>query len=239
MTDSFTEIRNLLSREFTVDKIMVRTSLLISGTSLEECDSASKSNSDYDIIPFSQNNSITGYWDKRTKRIIPITPKHLISSSTSIFKLIDLFEKRSFFFIIEGPQIEGYIHISDLNNDILKIPFYVLLQSLESSLMRQLQLKLEDISILDNKERVKQIFDLNRNIRKMDVHTDIVQGLYLAEILELSMKRKILDIPISLKHDMEDFRNRVSHAAKPLVKSGEEISHLRAIKDFCLEYLTS
>jgi hypothetical protein len=239
MIDSFTEIRNLLSREFTVEKIMVQTSLLISGTTPEDCEAASQENSDYDIIPFSQKDSITGYWEKKSKKIIPITPRHLISSSTSIFKLIDLFEKQPFFFVIKGPHIEGYVHVSDLNNDILKIPFYVLLQSLESKLLIQLQLGLEEISTLDNQERVKQILELNKNIRKMDVHTDIIQGLYLAEILELGIKRKILDIPIPLKHHMEDFRNRVSHAAKPLVKRGEEVSHLRAIKDFCLDFLSN
>jgi hypothetical protein len=234
MIGSKSEIVDLLTREFTVEKIMISKSGLIIGDSPENCSKLSGQHPDFDIIPFSQNDVIMGYWEKKHKRIIPISPKDLITSSTDIFKLIDLFEKRMFYFVMKGTEITGYLHRVDLNNDLLKVPFYILLQSLESSLLEKLNLNTDEIKLLDSQSRVKQLLHWHKARQKKDIHMEGVHGLYLSEILELSIKRKILDISLPLKHDLEDFRNRVSHADKSLLNDISEIPRLIKIKDCCL-----
>jgi hypothetical protein len=238
MTTNFTQIINMLNNDFTVDKIMVPMEYLVLADTKEKCIERGRQHKDLDIIPFVQKGSITGYWDKNQNRIVPLSPKHITTSSTNIFDLIDVFTAQQFFFVMNGPEIVGYVHRVDLNNDLIKIPFYILLQSLESFLLQKMQLELKDISLLKNMERVRHIISIHHEKQERDINLEAVQGLYLSEILELSIQKGIIHLPLPMKHDLEDFRNRVSHADRTLLTSIDEIPKLKHLKDFCIKILT-
>lgn len=237
MPSNYYQIVEMLSRDFTTEKIMIPLAELISANSKDECLKLSKKHDDLDIIPFVQKEAITGYWDKRKMRIVPLSPKHIITNSTTILHLIDLFDSHEFFFVMSGPEVVGFVHRSDLNNDLLKIPFYILLQSLESLLLEKLSLSINDVQQLSDNARVKQITDQHMLKMEGDMHIDSVQGLYLSEILEISKNREVLNLSGSMKHLLEDFRNRVSHADRSLLNKPEEISYLKQVKDYCLTML--
>ena len=231
------QIINMLNNDFTVDKIMVPLEHLILADTKEKCIEQARQHEDLDIIPFVQKGSITGYWDKHQNRIVPLSPRHITTSSTNIFDLIDVFTAQQFFFVMSGTEIVGYVHRVDLNNDLIKIPFYILLQSLESFLLQNMQLELKDISLLKNKERVSSITSKHLEKQKRDINLESVQGLYLSEILEISIKKGMINLPLPMKHDLEDFRNRVSHADRSLLNNLDEIPRLKQMKDFCISVI--
>lgn len=239
MKSRIPDVFTFLQRDFTVEKIMVGIAKLKFGSTTDECKDISMQFEDYDVIPLSQKNIIMGYWDTRVEKIVPLTPKDLITNTTNIFQLFDLFEKRQFFFVMESTQIIGFVHKSDLNNNLFKIPFYVLLQSLESYLLTKIDLSPKAISTIANKERVDSLIASHDKMRTKDIHLDSIQGLYLSEILELSLKQGVITIHQSLKHNLEQFRNRVSHADKSLIVSEKDIPKLKQVKDYCFSVLMS
>ena len=231
------EMFPFLERDFTVEKIMIDVNDLVVGTSLEECEALSEQYPTYDIIPLSQKGTIMGFWDTVAKKIIPITPKHLITNKTSIFQLLDLFENERYFFVLGNTRITGFVHCSDINNDLVKIPFYILLQSLESLILGQLNLTVEAVGKIGNKQRVDDLIREHEMKLSNDIQLNKIQGLYLSEILELGMKQQIIKLKPQLKQYLEDFRNRVSHADKTLLSEEKDIHKLKRIKDYCISAL--
>jgi len=234
---NYTQLIAMLARDFTVARIMIPLEHLVIVSSVDECVLVSERHIDLDVFPFIQKGAITGYWERGKAKIFPLTPKCIVTNSTTIFDLIDLLQKRHFYFVMEGSRIIGYVHRTDLNNDLLKIPFYILLQSLEASLLTRLDLKFSDLSLLQNKTRAQFLASMHNERKSKDIHLGSIQGLYLSEILEISIQRGVVEVPGKLKHLLEEFRNRVSHADKSLFQDSNDMVKLKEVKDYCINHL--
>jgi hypothetical protein len=63
----------------------------------------------------------------------------LLSDGTGLLDLLDLLASRDFFFALSANRICGFIHFSDLNNVLVKLPLFVLLAAVERRLWRRVR----------------------------------------------------------------------------------------------------
>lgn len=131
-----------LSQTFSVKDIMISKEKLIIAEDFDEAKKLVKKYPDYEIIPIEdKNNNLTGYLE-RGKDIITRIPNYkLISENTSIMDILAIIQQRKFCFVLVNNDILGFIHFSDLNNPIVKLPFFFLLNDIENILIKKLESK--------------------------------------------------------------------------------------------------
>jgi hypothetical protein len=120
-----------LAIAFTVKDIMTPRAELVCAVGDIQARRVSDSHPDYDVIPIQQGGTLTGYFERKSRRTKSITPTDLIADGTSLLDLVEILEERQFSFVLSGRKIEGYVHFSDLNHQLVKLTFFVLLEALE------------------------------------------------------------------------------------------------------------
>jgi len=117
-----TEISETLRRlttTFTVRDIMIPKENLVRADNLSEAQHKLEINSDYDLIPIQLASEIKAFAHRSNpQKIKYIDLRELISDSTSLLELVDILEHRDFCFVLSGKNVSGYIHFSDLNNQL-------------------------------------------------------------------------------------------------------------------------
>src|SRR2546422_10943205 len=84
---------------------------------------------DFDVIPIPKSGDITSFLDRGTDGPKVVTTEDMVSGDTGVLDLIDVIAKRRHVFVLSRQSIAGYVHFSDLNNHLVKIPLFVLLES--------------------------------------------------------------------------------------------------------------
>ena len=112
----------------------------------------------YDVVPYPKKGPITGYYHLKSRDLIEIEIKNLISRGTNIIELIKILKEKQFCFVLSGTEINGYIHFSDLNKSIMKIPLFVLFQTAERRLWNKFKNKIseDDLKKVFNPKEVAQ-----------------------------------------------------------------------------------
>jgi hypothetical protein len=232
-------ILEFLNSNFTVENIMIPVEKLMKGFSQQECLNLLSSQSQFDTIPLIQKESIKGYYMRDSEFFNKLEIEELVSSSTGIFELLDILQKRKFCFVFKGNITVGFVEYADLNQQIVKIPFYVLLQTLEGLILDQIRpLTERDILSLPDQERARKIIESYVQQRYADVDVDFANNLYFDEIVNFGINKGVLSIKPKMVRLMADYRNRVSHADKLLVKTRSEINSLIKIKEACMTSIT-
>lgn len=148
-----------LARTFTVRDIMVAVDGMTRANTPEEAGRLLAEHPDYDHIPLPAHGEVGGYVRRGDLRFQPVRPVDLISDGTSLLDVPDLMVRRDFVFVLSSNRIRGFLHFSDLNNELVKLPFFVLFETIERMLTPQLEDRLTDDAleqVLTDRQRLKQ-----------------------------------------------------------------------------------
>ncbi len=111
-------------------------------------DQAEQLFNEYDVVPYPRSGEINGFFERRNSDITPIETSLLLSEGTSVFQFLELLNQSKFYFVISGNRIIGYIHFSDFNRSITKIPFFAILQTFEKGLWGRIQDRIPESTFL-------------------------------------------------------------------------------------------
>jgi hypothetical protein len=88
-------------------------------------------NLQYDIIPMPQKGRLTAFLERGATRVKIIQIQHVVSAETPILDLLSSLCDQRHIFVVGRHEVIGLVHFSDLNDPIVKLPFFVLLEGLE------------------------------------------------------------------------------------------------------------
>jgi hypothetical protein len=227
-----------LALTFTVRDIMVPRSSLVCGKSSEECFRLLHEHHDYNLIPLVTDSRVTGYVDRQLGQRSIDLHEDVISDSMSLMDLMDVLRRRTFSFVLVGGRIGGYVHFSDLNNRLVELSFYVLLQAVEHHLIGRIKPLAEGelVDVLGG-GRAGQLKKLMSRQALKDANLDIFSVVQLKDILAIAKARTIIDVSDERIDEVYRVRNSVSHAESPLVGSHAEVESVAWVKDYCLGLL--
>src|ERR1700738_2740624 len=126
-----------LSKMFTARDIMTEIGDLVCAHGEAEARKILNDHSEFDVIPI-YKATLTSFLERGSKRARPITIKDLVSETISMLDIVDVLADRKFCFVLGNRSICGMIHFSDLNNHVVKIPFFVLFEALEQQLIKEM-----------------------------------------------------------------------------------------------------
>jgi hypothetical protein len=228
---------NRLAVTFTVRDIMTGSPDLLCGANDRDAASKSTANPDFDVIPIQRDGRLIGYFERETRSRKRITASDLISDGTSLLDLVDILELRPFAFVLSREQIQGYVHFSDLNHQLVKLTFYVILEAIE-------RMALNSIRGRDDRESLKRDLDPVRFKQIEDAYKrtgqaarSLVSYLNLSDILRLADKTGAIRIEDSVIKEMKTVRDGAAHVSENLVSTYVDVSKLRRVKQECLRVL--
>jgi len=213
-----------LSRALTVQDIMTPLAVLERADSYDE---AQPLHSQYDVVPYPKAGPISGFFRRGTKELQEITARLLLSNGTSILELPYLLSQNRFYFVISGNTIVGYLHYSDLNSTIAKIPFFTILQTVERVMWEHIQFQIveEDLHKVFPDEARRSVKKRTKN-RSNNIDIGWVGVFSFPYILKLARfygHTQISDAQILL---LKEIRNRVSHSDLNLITKYDDIQML-------------
>jgi hypothetical protein len=197
----------------------------------------SDENPDFDVIPIQQDGTFTGYYERKFQRKKKITPNDLISDGTSLLELVAILGDRQFSFVLSRQKVAGYVHFSDLNHQLVKLTFYVMLEALE-------RIALDSIRGIDDRESLKRELDParfqqieNAYNRAGQAARSLVSYLNLSDLLKLASKAGAIQVEDSVVKAMKEIRNGAAHASENLVSSYDDVTKLGKVVRECLRLL--
>lgn len=229
---------NRLATIFNVEDIMIPLSEMVVAGNIEEAQEQQQLHPEFDIIPIVNNRKLEGYIHKFSNRYHHLATEDLISKGTSIFKLINILTKRDFSFVLSENIIVGYVHYSDLNNQLVKIPLYVLFEALESDIIQTIGDKIDEgviKKVIPNKAE-NHIKNIERR-RKNNVDVSLANFLYLSEYLKIASYLGHYHLTDNEIIKINKYRNRVDHADHALIGKRTDIIEINEVRLLCLELL--
>ena len=182
------ETLSRLASAFTVKDIMTPRAKLVCAVDAKDARCVSHDNPDYDVIPIQKGKALMGYFERMSGKAKRIGPTVLVADGTSLLDLVDILEERQFSFVLSGQSIEGYVHFSDLNHQLVKLTFYIILQSLERTALNSLQGRTHDDALRKELDphRFHQIEGAYKRAGR--AARDLASYLTLSDILQLAAK---------------------------------------------------
>jgi hypothetical protein len=230
-----------LALTFTVRDIMVSKENLICATDSLSAEKILTKHPKFDVVPIIKDNKITGYMERNIKSLNDISLHHVVSESTSILDSVAIFQKRKFFFVLSGQNLVGYVHLSDLNNHIVKLPFFVILEAVERHMIDKLgsQVSEDNLNKVLEPQRVSHVLSKIKKMTKNRSDIGLINILTFNEIIRFAcyfhkLKLQIEDIEVISK-----VRNLVNHASNPLIESYEDVKRLFKTKEIAFSILNS
>lgn len=229
-----------LSETFTVPDLMVKVADLTRASDQPEAQQLLSKHPEFDIIPLPSEGAITSYLHRNGTKIESISPKDLISDGTSLIDLPKLFTEREFFFVLSSNTISGFVHFSDLNKGLMKLPFFVLFEAVERNLWSVVAKRIaeEDLSEVLDKQRIQTLKQRMKGARKKDVDLGWAGLLSFDEILKFSINYDIIRLSDIDRELLANFRNRVAHSDRLLVEEQKDTHKLVRSREICLGLLS-
>jgi hypothetical protein len=226
-----------LAIAFTVKDIMTQRADLVCAAGHVQASTVSDNHPDYEVIPIQQGGTLTGYFERKSGRTKSITPADLITDGTSLIDLVDILEERQFSFVLSRQKIEGYVHFSDLNHQLVKLTYYVLLQALERMALNSIQSRSDSESLkkdlgLDRFNQIEKAY-----LRAGRAARALVSYLNLSDILQLAALTGPISVESRLIKPMKKFRDGAAHGSGNLVSSYNDVTTLADVKRECLRVL--
>jgi hypothetical protein len=228
---------NRLAIAFTVRDIMTANTNLVCAADDAEAVRVSDNNPDFDVIPIRQDGSLIGYFERRSGKAKGIAPNDLISDGTSLLDLVEILENRQYSFVLSRQRIEGYVHFSDLNHQLVKLTFYVILEAVE-------RMALNSISGRDDPESLRR--DLGQ-VRFKEIEgaykrtgqaaRSLVSYLNLSDMLRLAAKAGTIRVDDVVIAAVKKVRDGAAHVTENLVSSYDDVSRLADVKRESLRLL--
>jgi hypothetical protein len=218
---------------------MVASSDLVRASSKTDAQEMLIKHSEFNIIPLPATGPIIQYMRRDEQEIKKISSLDLISDGTSLLELSRLMSKRDFFFVLSSNTIAGFVHFSDLNKSLMKIPFFILFEAVERHIWPLVSSKLDesDLSKVMDEQRAETLKKRKMKAQKEDVDVGWSGLLYFNEILALAIHYGIIQISTSDREVLANMRNRVVHTDKLLVEVHGDITRLVKTHELCQKIL--
>jgi len=235
----FQQTLSSLSKTFTVRDVMVGEKRLVRGHDESEASQLLAKYPDFDVIPIPKSGDITSFLERGADAPKIVTTEDMVSDGTGVFDLVDVIAKRRHVFVLSRQSIAGYVHFSDLNNHLVKIPLFVLLESFESELATAIAPHLSENLLKEQLGesqfgRIKRIAD---RLRASRANLNWTTGLMFGNIIDLAMHLKLVRLTQADRDKVVSVRNNVDHATGALVESLNDVRDLSEAKRICLQVL--
>jgi len=196
----------------------------------------------FDVIPLiDKNGEISAYFERERNKRRSFRQGDIVSDSTSILSLVSILRSRKFCFVLAKDKIVGYIHFSDLNRGIVKLPYFLILEDLECRLVERIghEIHEDNLQAVLDPERIKQVKD--RMQRMKDTRSELrwVNLLYFKEIVEFAIYFKIVQLEAAQVEILAQIRNSICHADRPLIEKHEDLRSLDEAGHICLSLIES
>jgi hypothetical protein len=194
---------------------------------------------EFDVVPCPRSGEITGFFQRGFDEMQPIEPEHLISESAPLVSLPALLETRRFFFILAGTKIIGYVHYSDLNKPITKIPFYALYQAIERGLWDDANHRITEAMLerIFSPQEVKEFLKKRADHLQENSDLDWTGVFHFHQIIKISRLLGLTHITDADIARLKEIRNRVAHSDRNLVEEFEDVEKLAKAKSLFDEML--
>jgi hypothetical protein len=198
-------------------------------------------NPEFDVIPISSGDKITGYFDRTVGTPNKVTLDEVIGDGTDLLDLVEICERRQFSFVLGVQDITGYVHFSDLNHHLVKLTFYVMLEALERKTLEGI---LGANPRSDHEEYLRRNLDPNRFAaidgqykRAGQAARSRLSYLNISDILRLAVRAGRVSMKEDIIKDIKCVRDGAAHAIENLVSSYEDVKKLADVKRECLRLL--
>lgn len=237
--DDISKTLERLAITFATRDIMVSEEQLIWAESTSQAEQKLIENPSFSVIPIKQHREFTEYLMRGNIFPDPIQLEDLISDSTPILELATIFSQKEFCFVLSGKRISGYVHFSDLNNQLVKIPYFVLLEAVESRIVSKIDQRItqEDLNIVLLPNQAGRVKNRMKRLAEENADHGYINFMYFGEMLKLACHYKVLTLSDSDLDRITDIRNRVDHADRPLIRTQENAIHLVETREICLDIL--
>lgn len=208
---------------------------------------------EFDCAGVRSNGAIEGYFEKnQPEQFVALDKSDLIGDSTRLMDLLGYFEEhRRLFFVLSGNEVCGLVHYSDINNPVLRVPFYALIAATEHHCYSAIRESINEETIcravkaLENrpgKGWADNRIDKIKKDRKKTLEKDIDRGwngiLYIGEILKLAQQEQRIPIENESIENIRQIRNRVTHNDDSLlVQNLEDVKLASKVRDECRRLL--
>lgn len=230
-----------LAGAFVVRDVMVAQDNLVSAPDLATAEDLLNRFPDYDVVPIRDGGHLTAYLQRGASKVHRITLNDLVSDSTSLLDLVDVLESRSFVFVLTRQKVSGFVHFSDLNKPLLKLPYFVLLEALERDVGNRVARHVDNdlIERLFGHARYEQVRKKMETMQQHRSNLDLVNLLYFQEVLLCGLNLQFVTLDQPQIQMLAKVRTRVCHAsADPLVKSQLDVKELSRCRLICASVLT-
>jgi hypothetical protein len=218
---------------------MVPTEDLTCALREKDAPTVSAENPGFNIIPIKRGRQIAGYYDRDSAETKPVTVHDLISDGTSILALVSILADRPFYFILAHARIAGYVHFSDLNNHLVKLTLYTIIEALESHTLAAISPSIDEDYLGQwlGKKRFRSIKRKFELVRKKEANRSWADFLNIEDILRLAVRAGKIRLDEHLIKAIKRMRDRVAHQINPLVKRHRDVIELAQITSRCIELL--
>lgn len=193
----------------------------------------------YDVIPIRKSNRLVAFAERGKPRQKVIQIQDVVGANTPILDLVESLADRRFTFVLGRHKVIGLITISDLNDPIVKLPYFVLLEGLERRVSDMVRPLITDNSleaVISDPARLD--FLLKKKQKMEDAFRDWPSLLYFNEILQAGVHFKQLNLPPKQIEDLVRVRNKVSHATgDEMVEKQADVCRLDSVRKLCRELL--
>lgn len=239
MVTEFEQTLKRLAYTFTARDIMMPRKKLVCASGKASAQILLGEYPDYDVIPIEKGGVITGYLERGDSNLKYIGLDDLVSDATSVLDLVDILKDQKHCFVLAANTIVGYIHFSDLNSHLVKLPYFIIFEAIERYLVDVMgSLVTEDIleGVLDPK-RTEQIKERMRRQRENRAELGWVNLLSFDEILRCGKFLEKIEIKQTQINEISKTRNSVCHADRALVEKYEDVKRLSEVKAMCISLL--
>jgi hypothetical protein len=196
---------------------------------------------DYDYTASPKTGRITTYYKRDEIKGQPLRQEDLLSDGTGLLDLLDLLTARDFFSVLSANRICGFVHFSDLNDELVKLPLFVLLAAAERRLWHRVREGLTEAELEDAlvPERLEQVLERFEEAKEQRADRDLEGLLFFGEILKLAKNRGLLpQVSSDDRGRLNDIRNRVAHHDRLLIEKHKDVRKLAKIRDLCRELMS-
>jgi len=225
--DKVEDMMSQFSSAFTVTSVMTK---LCDMQCAETADQAAAlyQQYKYDVVPQISGVDVTRFYE-RGSELVAINRDHLISDGTRITDLFQLLSVREFYFVLASDRISGYIHFSDLNTPLVRVPIYMLLQATERHLLSIVMSRVntDDLEEYLGVERIKQLGRFLNSGKRGNADTSIWDVLGIQDTLSIVFQ---LALAVELRENdincLKALRNDIAHVGNQLIDRHSKANEL-------------
>jgi hypothetical protein len=240
MTNLFDTLQRLIT-SFVASDIMIPKDQILSAANEDKALQLLNQNPQYDVIPLHSEGHLEKFLERGNVKSKRIQIKDAVSAETPILEIVRCFCDRQHLFVLGQCEIIGLIHFSDLNDPVVKLPYFLLLEGLERKITDSIRQSVNEHAlprIITDPKRLSDIMRKMSELQNKKADRDLVSLSYFREILESARYFDKLQLETSQIEDLSCIRNRVAHsAADELIESLQDVRRLSRVHLICMDLL--